>query len=339
MGKLKFILGFIVIVIVNILYKNFEIAHMIKEEKTPNVVVKSVKLKSIEEGTESEQKELEIQSKDEVSLKTGEETSVLDEELALEDIDLEEKVTLENREYVIQKGDTISDISKEYKIKTDYIYANNMGQNLKVLKVGEKIKIPTEDGIFYTVKKGDTFEKISKNFAVNIDTIKTDNEIDKLLIGTQIFLREPKISKYMYSVNKKTGKVRTVSGFTNPLVAMSLTSGYGTRNHPVLKRVLAHGGVDLKAKTGTKIMAAKSGVVAFAGRMSGYGKIVIIKHDNGYETRYAHLSRISVKKGQKVSTKECIALSGATGRVTGPHLHFEIRKNGRVVNPLKYLKI
>ena len=119
---------------------------------------------------------------------------------------------------------------------------------------------------------------------------------------------------------------------------MSVTSSFGNRNHPVLKKVLSHGGVDLKAKTGTRVMSARSGTVSFAGNASGYGKLIIIKHDNGYETRYAHLSKINVKKGQKVSQKELIGLSGATGRVTGPHLHFEIRKNGKIENPLVYLK-
>jgi murein DD-endopeptidase MepM/ murein hydrolase activator NlpD len=119
---------------------------------------------------------------------------------------------------------------------------------------------------------------------------------------------------------------------------MTLTSSFGSRKHPVLKKVLNHAGIDLRAKTGTKVVSTKDGVISFAGRASGYGKLIIIKHSNGYETRYAHLSKIDVKKGQKVKKNEYIALSGATGRVSGPHLHFEIRKNGKVTNPINYLK-
>ena len=255
-----------------------------------------------------------------------------------ENINLEEKIVLENMEYVIKKGDTISDLSKEYKIKTDYIYANNIDKNLRVLKIGNKINIPTEQGIFYAVKKGDTFEGLSKRFEVNIKTIKEDNEIDRLLVGAKIFLREPKVSRYLNSFKQEYVKKTNLGTFSNPLMAMSLTSSFGSRKHPVLKKVLNHAGVDLKAKTGTKVVSARDGVVSFAGRASGYGKLVIIKHSDGYETRYAHLSQIDVKKGQKVSQNQHIALSGATGRVSGPHLHFEIRKNGKIENPLAYLK-
>ena len=329
----KDVVFFILIIILNVFYKKFEYNHTPKETvKIEKKEIEDIKIDDDKKIVEEVSKEWEEQEKAELALN--------EEELEnSDDINLEEKVTLENIEYEIKPGDTISDLSSEYKIKSDYIYANNIDKNLKVLQVGKKINIPTEDGIFYTVKKGDTLEKISKRFAVNIDTIKNDNNVENLLIGTQIFLREPKVSKYLIGVNSRTGKIKSVSGFCNPLLAMSVTSSFGTRNHPVLRKVLAHGGIDLKARTGTRIMAAKGGVVSFAGRMSGYGKIVIIKHENGYETRYAHLSRISVKKGQKVSSKQFIALSGATGRVTGPHLHFEIRKNGKIVNPLKYLKM
>ncbi|MGL4653015.1 peptidoglycan DD-metalloendopeptidase family protein [Cetobacterium sp.] len=255
-----------------------------------------------------------------------------------ENIDLEENIVLEDIEHIIKKGDTISDLSKEYKIKSDYIYANNVDKNLRVLQIGKKINIPTEQGIFYSVKKGDTFEALSKRFEVDVKTIKEDNNIDRLLIGTKIFLREPKVSRYLNSFKQQYVKQNSMGSFANPLVAMSLTSSFGSRKHPVLKQVLNHAGIDLKAKTGTRVVSARDGVVSFVGRASGYGKLIIIKHSDGYETRYAHLSKIDVKKGQKVSKNEYIALSGATGRVSGPHLHFEIRKNGKVENPLAYLK-
>lgn len=329
----KGIIFLVIVLLLNIFYKKFEYSYTSKE--TVNIEKNETKNIDIEEDSEivdKVSKEWAEQEKADLALES-ENIEGTDE------INLNEKVVLENREYEIKPGDTISDLSNEYKIKSDYIYANNMDKNLKVLQVGNKINIPTEDGIFYTIKKGDTLDKISKKFAVNIDTIKSDNNVDSLLIGTQIFLREPKVSKYLDILSNRTGKKGFISGFSNPLLSMSVTSGFGTRRHPVLKRVLAHGGIDLKATTGTKIMAAKEGVVSFAGRMSGYGKIIIIKHDNGYETRYAHLSSISVKKGERVSSEQCIALSGATGRVTGPHLHFEIRKNGMIVNPLEYLKI
>ncbi|MGL4802095.1 MAG: peptidoglycan DD-metalloendopeptidase family protein [Cetobacterium sp.] len=302
-----------------------------KEDST-EVVDEKLAQTTIEEST-LEDLELENKIAKEWDDQEGQELADLDST-----IDLEEKIVLENMEYVIKKGDTISDLSKEYKIKTDYIYANNIDKNLRVLQIGKKINIPTEPGIFYSIKKGDTFEGLSKRFEVDVKTIKEDNEIDRLLVGAKIFLREPKVSRYLSSFKQEYVKKTNLGTFSNPLVAMSLTSSFGSRKHPVLKKVLNHAGVDLRAKTGTKVVSAKEGVVTFAGRASGYGKLIIIKHSDGYETRYAHLSQIDVKKGQKISQNQHIALSGATGRVSGPHLHFEIRKNGKIENPLTYLK-
>lgn len=302
------------------------------QENSTKVIEEKV-IQNLAEESTLEDLELENKIAKEWDDQEGQELADLDSS-----IDLEEKIVLENMEYVIKKGDTISDLSKEYKIKTDYIYANNIDKNLRVLQIGKKINIPTEPGIFYSIKKGDTFEGLSKRFEVDVKTIKEDNEIDRLLVGAKIFLREPKVSRYLSSFKQEYVKKTNLGTFSNPLMAMSLTSSFGSRKHPVLKKVLNHAGVDLKAKTGTKVVSAREGVVSFAGRASGYGKLIIIKHSDGYETRYAHLSQIDVKKGQKISQNQHIALSGATGRVSGPHLHFEIRKNGKIENPLTYLK-
>ena len=323
-----------------ILNKTLEEKKEIIEIDTNKNINQDIKISEVEKK-EIPETSLENKNEDkEIETQVAKEWENQEQQEKTEDeITLEEKINLENMEYVIKKGDTISDLSKEYKIKTDYIYANNVDQNLRVLQIGKKIKIPTEDGIFYSIKKGDTFESLSKRFDVDIQIIKEDNEIDRLLIGAKIFLREPKVSKYLNSFKTEYVKTNTLGKFSNPLVAMRITSGYGTRKHPVLKKVLSHGALDLKAKVGTKVMSARDGVVSYAGRASGYGKLIIIKHNDGYETRYAHLSKIDVKKGQKISQNELIGLSGATGRVSGPHLHFEIRQYGKVKNPLSYLNI
>jgi murein DD-endopeptidase MepM/ murein hydrolase activator NlpD len=98
-----------------------------------------------------------------------------------------------------------------------------------------------------------------------------------------------------------------------------------------------HDGVDIPAITGTHIVASAEGVVTVAGKMRGYGNIVIIKHSNGYHTVYAHNSKHFVKKGQKVSQGEVIANVGSSGRSSGPHLHFEIRRKNKVRDPAMYL--
>ena len=110
------------------------------------------------------------------------------------------------------------------------------------------------------------------------------------------------------------------------------TSGFGPRWGRM------HNGLDFAAPHGTPIYASADGVVIFAGRQSAYGRLIKIKHDFGYETRYAHLSKIRVKNGQRVSRGERIGDMGNTGRSTGTHLHYEIRSNGKAVNPMNYIK-
>lgn len=116
------------------------------------------------------------------------------------------------------------------------------------------------------------------------------------------------------------------------------TSGFGMRRHPLTGRNKMHNGLDWAAPRGTSILAAADGIVATAERQRGYGKIVTIKHDFGLETYYAHLNSINVREGQRVSRGQKIGGMGTTGASTGVHLHYEVRVNGRPVNPLTYVK-
>lgn len=126
-------------------------------------------------------------------------------------------------------------------------------------------------------------------------------------------------------------------GFAWPLRGR-ISSPYGMRVHPVTYRWDMHTGIDIAAGTGTPIRAALGGTVTFAGWMGGYGKIVVVKHANGYETRYAHCSKLLVKRGDRVAEGSTIAKVGSTGTSTGPHVHFEVIKNGRTQNPSYLLK-
>lgn len=116
-----------------------------------------------------------------------------------------------------------------------------------------------------------------------------------------------------------------------------ITSYYGYRYHPILRKRKYHSGMDIAVAYGTPILAADSGVVVFAGWNSGYGKMLIIDHGSDVSTVYGHTSLIKVDQGQTVTKGQVIALVGSTGLSTGPHLHFEIRKNGVTDDPLKYL--
>lgn len=113
-----------------------------------------------------------------------------------------------------------------------------------------------------------------------------------------------------------------------------ITSGFGMRFHPVLRRSRMHAGVDFGAPTGTPIRASAAGTVVQARYMGGYGNTVVIDHGGGFATLYGHCSRLFVRTGQRVTQGQVIAAVGSTGISTGPHLHFEIRINGRPVNPV-----
>ena len=125
--------------------------------------------------------------------------------------------------------------------------------------------------------------------------------------------------------------------YIKPISGGRLSSGFGARSAPTKGASTNHKGVDWATPIGTSVAASNAGTVAFAGWASGYGYAVYINHADGRQTRYGHLSKVLVKTGQSVSQGERIALSGNTGRSTGPHLHFEIRIGGSAVNPLKYL--
>lgn len=120
-------------------------------------------------------------------------------------------------------------------------------------------------------------------------------------------------------------------------VAGRISSDFGNRFHPIDKRNRFHGGLDIAVPTGTTVSAAAEGMITFAGRKGGYGNMVIVQHPDGRETRYAHLASISVLVGEPVDKGQPIALSGSTGKSTGPHLHFEMRENGVAVDPMKVL--
>lgn len=120
-------------------------------------------------------------------------------------------------------------------------------------------------------------------------------------------------------------------------VSGRLSSGFGNRIHPIDHKAKFHAGLDLAVPRGTSVEAAAGGEVSFAGWSGGYGNLLILKHPDGRETRYGHLDKLLVAAGDKVSAGQEVALSGSTGKSTGPHLHFEIRENGQVVDPTKIL--
>lgn len=141
------------------------------------------------------------------------------------------------------------------------------------------------------------------------------------------------------NVNSKTKVINkkniNVNNFVlkKPVKGGITTSGFGE----TISRTASHNGHDWAVNTGTKVRAAAEGVVELAYFSESYGYNILINHNNGFKTRYAHLSEVKVSKGEKVEQSQVIALSGSTGFSTGPHLHFEVVKDGKRVNPIEYV--
>ena len=141
------------------------------------------------------------------------------------------------------------------------------------------------------------------------------------------------------NVNSKTKVINkkniNVNNFVlkKPVKGGITTSGFGD----TISRTASHNGHDWAVNTGTKVRAAAEGVVELAYFSESYGYNILINHNNGFKTRYAHLSEVKVSKGEKVELSQVIALSGSTGFSTGPHLHFEVVKDGKRVNPIEYV--
>ena len=129
-----------------------------------------------------------------------------------------------------------------------------------------------------------------------------------------------------------------VAPIHNPAPGQSVTSSFGVRRDPFLRRPAMHAGIDFRAPVGTPIRAAGAGKVVSAGWNGGYGRMVEVDHGDGLTTRYAHMSKISVKDGQEVEVGTVLGEAGSSGRSTGPHLHYEVRRNGAPVDPLRFLK-
>lgn len=146
------------------------------------------------------------------------------------------------------------------------------------------------------------------------------------------------LSKKKITFRRKSSVGGKRSRFGMPLRNPRITSSFTHRRfHPILKRYRPHHGTDFGAKRGTPLLAVNAGKVTFSGWMGGYGKVVKIRHGGGYESLYAHQSRTRVKRGQMVKKGQTIGYVGSTGRSTGPHLHFGLKKRGRWVNPMRIL--
>jgi LysM repeat protein len=191
-------------------------------------------------------------------------------------------------------------------------------------------------GVYHTVKQGQTLWRIAKTYNVDLETLQWVNDVEDvtdLRVGRILFI--PGATSVLEVIPVRPEDEAPPS-LAKILISWPLrgrkTSGFGMRGSR------PHQGVDIAAPKGTPVKAAADGRVAYSGAgMKGYGKVVVVKHENDYSTVYAHNSSLLVRMGEKVDKGQVIAKVGSTGWATGPHLHFEVRRRGVPEDPMQYL--
>lgn len=240
-------------------------------------------------------------------------------------------------EYQIRPGETLTQIAQRFSVSIETLVSSNESllENLAELEPGQVLRL-VKNGLLHRVKSGQTVTDISQTYRVSVAEIVAANDLAErryIYAGEELFIPGASDSPAWRRFQLAGGKR---AFFSWPLNG-PLTSAFGPRRHPITHRPDFHEGIDLEVPEGTEVYAARSGRVVFAGRRGGYGLTVILQHDHGYRTVYAHLSELFVYRGQFIEGGQRLALSGNTGNSSGPHLHFEILQYGRPLNPLALL--
>lgn len=232
--------------------------------------------------------------------------------------------------YVVRKGDTLSAIAQMFNVSANTIRWSNDIPRGDGVKVGQKLVILPVSGVQYAIKKGDTVAKIAALYKADADELRSFNgmeEDEKLAVGDTIIIPNG-VELEAPPITPKKG----TRGYVPDNFSFVATDGYFVRPTAGRKTQGLHGnchcGVDFHADKGTAVVAAAAGTVVVSrssGWNGGYGRYIVIKHGNGTQTLYAHLSGNVAAEGQNVYQGQIIAYSGATGKSFGPHLHFEVR--------------
>jgi murein DD-endopeptidase MepM/ murein hydrolase activator NlpD len=234
--------------------------------------------------------------------------------------------------YTIQKGDIIGDLAAEFGLNQDTLISANNIKNTRLIQIGQVLRIPNQDGIFYTVKNGDSLSSIAEKYESDAEAIQIANELFSEDIHGNTVLFIPGARLDWVNLQEINGDL-----FIWPVPGY-ITSSYGYRKSPFTNNRQFHSGLDIGSPMGNPIRAAMSGRVSAVGWDDVLGNYVVISHHSGYRTLYGHMSVARVKAGAYVGTGERIGDIGSTGLSTGPHLHFTVYKNGITVNPRSLMK-
>ncbi len=232
--------------------------------------------------------------------------------------------------YKMRAGDNFWNVLSKCALDMDTLMSVNDLSSPAQVGPGSTVFIPNMRGVIVAGNNLVALKNVMVSEKIDIRYILKVNNIKNV---TKMFLFVP-----CGKVTKIERSLFLGSAFLKPIKKGILTSGFGTRRNPFdARKSEFHRGVDIGCPMNTDIFAARAGRVVFAGYQGGYGKVVVIEHEYGYRTYYGHLSRILVKKDDPINSLQLIGKSGNTGRSTGPHLHFEIRKNGRSLNPRSFV--
>lgn len=246
-------------------------------------------------------------------------------------------------EYTVQGGDTIGSIATQYNITGSTIrWANGITNDL--IKPGQVLKIPPVSGVLYTVQSGDTLAGIAQKYGSQAQSILDENRLisaDQIQVGQELIIPggQPPAPPAPAPAPRSIIERIFAGNVTPPPSAPGGNARFiwPTTNHHINQyfRGSYHTGIDIEGDYSSPIYAAAAGTVVFASYdRSGYGLRVVIDHGNGYDTLYGHASKVFVGVGDTVKQGQTIAMVGSTGRSTGTHLHFEVRRSGGFVNPL-----
>jgi murein DD-endopeptidase MepM/ murein hydrolase activator NlpD len=242
-------------------------------------------------------------------------------------------------EYKVTQGDTVSGIAEKYSLSMGSIIAFNQLNEAWNLRSGKILKIPNMDGVPYTIQKGDTISSIAVKMKVPQNAILDANDLlsENIPAGKVIFIPGGKMDANALS---RAIKRPVVEKMIYPVNNRRVTSNFGWREdpvNPVSGQMTFHRAVDLAGRMGDPVKAALKGTVLHVDNNRNLGNFIILKHGE-YQTLYAHLSAVLVKAGEEISQGQLIGKVGETGYTTGPHLHFEVFRNGTRINPLEILR-
>ena len=241
-----------------------------------------------------------------------------------------EPIVLDVKQYRVRKGDTLSGIAHRFGLSLDTVASLNRSAGVGVhrVDVDELIKVPNQDGIFLPVTD---LDRQCQEHGVLPETVLRTNGITRAELEPSVELFFPGVQHSGHELSLAIG-----TAFRRPVRGW-VSSRFGPRRDPFTGAWRQHRGVDIAAPHGTRVVATQDGRVAAAGSGAQLGKYVIVTHFGGYSSVYAHLSRIYVSRGERVSGGETIGALGSTGRSTGPHLHFELRRGNIHVNPADWI--